>query len=153
MISRIRQTAAWGVLVTASGLLLTGCSSQPPLAPVQGVVTYEGKPVSLGRLMFAPISETDPAHPGKPAYSKVATDGTYSLKTYKADDGALVGPHLVEFEPGGEPAGEYRDGKEYAPTAETIQEWRQLRGLVPQSKNVIVVAGKTNIIDIELVKP
>ena len=35
-------------------VMLCGCSNNAPVAPVNGSVTYQSKPVSSGRVLFLP---------------------------------------------------------------------------------------------------
>jgi hypothetical protein len=58
------------------------------LGQVTGRVTYAGKPVTQGRIMFYPEA-------GRAALGTIAPDGTYTLTTFKPNDGALVGSHRV----------------------------------------------------------
>lgn len=139
-------------LVAACCLLLAGCTQQSATAPVEGTVTFNGQPVSLGQVIFQPISAEDKNYPGKPARANVQSDGTYSLTTFEEADGALLGMHRVTFELGPQPAGEYRDGKQYPPSPEEVSQWKSMRGLVSNTKQVDVVSGE-NSVDIELVKP
>jgi hypothetical protein len=72
-------------------LLLAGCSRGPRIAPVRGRVTYNGKPVTTGKIWFYPEN-------GRPALGVLAEDGTYTLTTDRAGDGALVGTHRVAIQ-------------------------------------------------------
>ena len=67
-----------------------GCakSGELPTAPVTGKVTYKGKPVPNGTVMFVP--EKGPAATGE-----IGTDGTYTLTTYSKNDGAVLGKHKI----------------------------------------------------------
>lgn len=84
-------TVAWATLL---GLFLAGCShsDSPELAPVRGTVTYKGKPLAGGTIVFAP----DPTRntPGPLAHAEIQTDGTYQLKSGEAA-GAAPGWHRV----------------------------------------------------------
>ena len=75
--------------------LLGGCESkiQYEHATVKGKVTYNGKPVTFGQVLFVPI---DPPKDGlmQPASGAIGTDGTYELKS-EADAGAILGEHKV----------------------------------------------------------
>src|SRR5262245_3303776 len=73
-----------GVLIT----LAWGCGGGPTLGRVTGKVTYAGKPVTQGRIWFYPEA-------GRAALGEIGPDGTYTLTTFKPNDGALVGPHRV----------------------------------------------------------
>ena len=69
--------------------VLTGCGSDyPATAEVEGRVTYAGKPLSGGRILFWPPK-------GRPAMAEIGPDGTYSLTTFLSEDGALLGEHRV----------------------------------------------------------
>ncbi len=77
------------VLAAVAALAVVGCSSgQPKLAVVRGTITYKGKPVPNGTITFVPANA--PAATGK-----INRDGTYTLTTYKAGDGAVLGTHKV----------------------------------------------------------
>jgi hypothetical protein len=66
-----------------------GCGSdQMKVAPVEGKVTYQDKPLEFGSVLFQP--DIGPA-----ARGKIAPDGTFRLTTYTAGDGAVLGPHRV----------------------------------------------------------
>jgi hypothetical protein len=59
-------------------------------APVTGKVTYKGKPLPNGTVMFVPAE-------GPAAYGEIAADGTYHLSTYGANDGAVLGKHKISI--------------------------------------------------------
>ena len=80
-----RQAAA----ALALALALAGCGGGgPKLAAVRGTVTYKGKPVPSGTVSFIPAN-------GPAATGKINPDGTYTLTTFKAGDGAVLGHHKV----------------------------------------------------------
>jgi len=60
------------------------------LGRVSGKVTYKGKPVEYGSVYFTPD-----ASKGTVAFGTIAKDGTYTLSTDEAGDGAVVGRHKV----------------------------------------------------------
>jgi hypothetical protein len=77
------------VLVVALGAV-AGCShGGRAVAPVSGVVTYAGKPVPTGTVVFMPLES------GPPAYGNIGPDGHFTLSTYSPGDGAVVGKHAV----------------------------------------------------------
>ncbi len=126
--------ATWLMLAAT----VAGCNRSPyELAPVHGTVTVEGTPLFQGKVLFSPIAKGDNVNPGRPAFGKLQSDGTYRLTTFKKNDGAVVGEHWVtiinveEDLPDGVP--------EFA------------RVTVPA--RIVVVAGKDNQIDITLTKP
>jgi hypothetical protein len=81
------------VLLLCAGIIVfTGCGDKrPPTARVSGRVTYQGRPVPEGKIIFIPEQ-------GRPAIGELGPDGQYELKTFIAGDGALVGKHRVTIE-------------------------------------------------------
>jgi hypothetical protein len=81
-------------------LLLLGClvsggcsdSDRPATAPVQGVVTFQGKPVA-----GASVSFLCPGAP-RPAIGTTDENGKYQLTTFTENDGAILGDHVVTVE-------------------------------------------------------
>ncbi|QDT93840.1 hypothetical protein Pan161_55270 [Gimesia algae] len=72
--------------------IMTGCGEQidkKPTAPVKGIVTYEGKPLETGEVVFFPDSGEQIAH------GKIQPDGSFQLTTYEEGDGAFPGTHKV----------------------------------------------------------
>jgi hypothetical protein len=71
---------------------LAGCSPSDPLglAPVTGVVTYRGKPLDHGKVVFTPQSGT----PGPQAVGELDAQGRFRMRT-AGRDGAAAGKHLV----------------------------------------------------------
>jgi len=67
-----------------------GCSGGGrPVGRVSGIVTYGGKPVPTGTVVFMPTES------GPPAYGNIDPDGRYTLSTYSPGDGAVLGKHAV----------------------------------------------------------
>ena len=78
------------VLWICCGLLLSGCGARrPETALVTGRVTFGGKAVASGRVVF------DPADGKHPAQGVIEPDGRYTLTTFNSGDGALLGKHQV----------------------------------------------------------
>jgi hypothetical protein len=82
-------------------VLMTGCGgvdpSLPKVAPVKGIVTYQGKPIDMGVIIFFPQDITG----AKNAASAIRTGGVYELSTYgdaNNPDGAAIGPHKVQID-------------------------------------------------------
>jgi hypothetical protein len=71
--------------------LATGCSDSDRMqtAPVKGVVTYKGKPVPNGTIMFMPSAG------GKAATGELDKEGRFELTTYSDGDGAVLGSHDI----------------------------------------------------------
>src|SRR5262249_28384104 len=80
-----------GCLGGLAFLLGSGCGGDPPVGRVTGKVTYAGKVVTQGKMVFYPEA-------GRAAIGEIATDGTYTLTTFRPDDGALVGKHRVSIQ-------------------------------------------------------
>jgi hypothetical protein len=142
-----------------AGLTLGGCDSRLHYehAKVHGKVTYKGKPVPLGSVLFVPV---EPPKDGfmQPASGSINPDGTYELKS-EADPGAILGEHkvVVVAIDGGQPAEAPESSKAAesgpAPLAKSVR----FKSLVPKrysdpSTTPLtrkVVAGD-NTIDIEI---
>jgi hypothetical protein len=90
MVALLRSNAFFALLLCAPAL--AGCSKkgEMPTAPVSGKVTYKGKAVPSGTVMFVPDQ-------GPAATGEVAKDGTYQLSTYGAGDGAVLGHHKISI--------------------------------------------------------
>jgi hypothetical protein len=83
----LRRVAA--ALAVTSLVALAGCGdNRPKTAAVQGTVTYKGKPVPRGTIMFAQEGATA-------ATGEIGADGTYRLTTFRDGDGAVLGAHKV----------------------------------------------------------
>ena len=84
-----RLPAVSCLLLTAYFLLLAGCGPEhPETAGVTGKITYQGKAVTEGKIMFYPES-------GRAAVGTISEDGSYQLTTFDEGDGALLGKHRV----------------------------------------------------------
>ncbi|MCI0334069.1 MAG: hypothetical protein L0228_12700 [Planctomycetes bacterium] len=117
-------------------LILSGCDrSLYEVAPVNGMVTVDDKPLYQGGIMFSPIANGDNASSGKAAVGKIRSDGTFRLSTFEDNDGAIVGEHWVTIVNHDE-----EDLPDGVPAFARIQ--------VPDKKTV--VAGTQNQIDIKL---
>jgi len=76
--------------------VIAGCSDSPySLAPVGGTISIDGKPLTQGKVMFAPVARGDGLEAGKAAVGIIQPDGTFKLSTYRDGDGAIVGEHWV----------------------------------------------------------
>jgi len=89
-------TAPRAMLVLAvAGFTLGGCEAKKelPHARVHGKVTYQGKPLTYGSVMFFPVeAPKDGTLQG--ASGDIQPDGTYELKS-QSTGGALLGKHKV----------------------------------------------------------
>lgn len=85
------------ISLLASALVLSacaGCGSSTgafigSTVPVKGKVTYKGKPLTRGEIVFEPDSG------GREAHGTIGPDGGFELTTYKQGDGAVPGTHRV----------------------------------------------------------
>src|SRR6476469_2683029 len=64
-------------------VVLAGCNRGPKMTSVTGKVIYNGHPLEFGVVMFQPPS-------GQPAQGQIQPDGTFTLSTYRLNDGAVV---------------------------------------------------------------
>ncbi|MEN6407055.1 MAG: hypothetical protein ABFC77_11360 [Thermoguttaceae bacterium] len=60
------------------------------LAPVSGKVTYQGKPLQFGTVLFQPDR-------GQYAVGKIRQDGSFQMMTPGEGDGAPIGKHCVRI--------------------------------------------------------
>lgn len=89
----------WFVL-SAAALMLAGCSSKKidgrkPVFPVRGKLLVGGQPAPGAMVVFHPAGGSFDAE--RP-FAHVDPDGSFSLTTYQADDGAPEGEYLVTAE-------------------------------------------------------
>ncbi len=84
----------WPSLLALATLLLLiplGCGrSGPEMAAVSGRVIYQGKPVPKGTIAFKPVAPN-----GRTATGVIGPDGSYTLQTEEAGDGAQLGEYRV----------------------------------------------------------
>jgi hypothetical protein len=84
------------VLVGPFVLLAASCGSKRlPVYPVHGKVLYKGKPTPGALVVFHPVKQEDPNFP-RPS-GEVQEDGSFSLTTYEANDGAPEGEYIVSI--------------------------------------------------------
>lgn len=104
---------AWPLLFTA------GCGeSSVELAPVRGVVTYDGK--QLPSFKHAAVVFTPEG--GRPAKGIIsAQDGGFELSTYATGDGARIGRHAVAI-----------SATVDDPSAETEDKYPGIRSVIPE---------------------
>jgi hypothetical protein len=87
---------AISLLIAAIVLPLEGCSrGEVELAPVQGRITMDGKPLARAAVVIAPVGGT-----GGPAYAVTDDDGRYELAYTHERSGAVVGECLVRIKTG-----------------------------------------------------
>jgi hypothetical protein len=79
--------------VALAAAFTIGCgSARPPLVPVAGVVTLDGRPVSGGAVRVIPQN-------ARAATGTIGPDGRFTLGTFAEADGCVVGTHVVEVMP------------------------------------------------------
>ncbi|MCI0705726.1 MAG: hypothetical protein L0241_32090 [Planctomycetia bacterium] len=83
MRTRLLPLALLGVL-----LVVTGCSDEPRVVKVSGVVTHNGEPVPNLRLNFQPEK-------GRPSWGDTNEKGEFTLEYDATRKGAQVGMHTV----------------------------------------------------------
>lgn len=88
------RRGAIGLIAAMALSACAGCGSQEgtyvgATVPVKGTVTYKGKPLSSGEVVFEPDSG------GREAHGAIGADGTFELTTYNKGDGAVPGTHRV----------------------------------------------------------
>jgi hypothetical protein len=86
-------------LLTGLSLVLPlgGCSAdpnKPKLGKVHGTITYKGKPVESGHVVFTPVQGKG-GDTGQVATGEIASDGSYEMTTFNTGDGAILGQHVV----------------------------------------------------------
>ena len=80
------------ILAVCVCLLVAGCGPDGALAPVQGKVFYQGKPLPRGTIVFTP--DANRGCTGPLASAEIQPDGSFALHTDKAE-GAIPGWHRV----------------------------------------------------------
>ena len=101
---RIRVTAT--ILALPLAAVLAGCAGER-LYHVSGIVTYQGKPVPAGQIVFEP--DASAGNKGPAAFAKIK-DGHYDTSLGDSR-GTVGGPHLVRIHGrDGIPRGELLNG-------------------------------------------
>ena len=105
------------------------------MVPVTGKVIYNGKPLEFGVVAFQPPG-------GQPARGDIQPDGTFTLSTYRLNDGVVLGKHKVRVacyesqRPGTVKApGEQSLGKLLIPKKYTLLEQSGLTAEVHEGEN------------------
>src|SRR5262245_13535620 len=84
----------WPIVIVGAAIIGCGRAGGLETAPVQGVVTLDGQPLTTGgSVVFQPQGT------GKMATGQIASDGTFTLSTYVSGDGAAIGKHSVMVRP------------------------------------------------------
>ncbi|WP_145258927.1 hypothetical protein [Planctomycetes bacterium Pan216] len=83
--------------VAVALMALSACGQgreTPKTVPVAGTVTYQGKPVMMGSIVFQPVTPS-PGSPFRPAQGVLEMDGSYEVQSFAAGDGAVPGEYRV----------------------------------------------------------
>jgi hypothetical protein len=78
-------------------VLAGGCgrSGKPHTVAVKGTVSYKGKPLTTGKVIFAPV---DPQK-GRPGEGWIGGDGSFAISTFDPGDGVVPGDYIVMIDP------------------------------------------------------
>lgn len=92
-----RVFRALGVLALAP-LGLAGCGTAEGtvttnMVPVKGTITYKGKPLTQGTIVF------EPEDAGREAHGEIGPDGSFMMSTFQEGDGVMPGMHRVAITP------------------------------------------------------
>lgn len=88
----IRERRLWAVVWLCGGLLLTGCQSGEELGRISGKVSFAGKPLSRGLVMFANQEK------GIYMTAPITQEGTYRVEMAKGS-GLPLGDYQVAVAP------------------------------------------------------
>jgi hypothetical protein len=78
-------------------ILFAGCGGlqEFPIAETTGTVLCDGKPVAKALVYFVPKKTANDSFVGKQGYALTDENGRFTVSTYKENDGAVVGKHVV----------------------------------------------------------
>ncbi len=77
---------------------ITGCNENGrALAPVSGLITLDGKPLSGGSIVCQPLAPPGSIIAGKGSGAYCDADGRFQLETLDGRPGAVVGEHRVRI--------------------------------------------------------
>ena len=132
--------------------LSAGCSkSGPPIAPVDGVVTYKGKPVPYAKVLFLPQKVPE----GSTGVALTDSEGKFSkvITTGLSNNGAVVGSHIVTVTEGWPPDQEIPLDEMRQQKSPPRGPWAQkYRDSSNPALTVEVVAGQANHFEFDLSK-
>ncbi len=120
-------------------VFLAGCG--PRMAEVHCKITFEGKPVTAGSVIFAPKAPDDQFEVGRPAVGAPDANGQFRLTTSRPGDGVLVGLHTVSYLAPGPP--ETVDRELFAKMKDRYEKFGRLR--LPPGHTVEVKPGRNDI--------
>jgi len=147
MKSRLAIAAVSSLAIFIS--LTVGCGeSGPPTAPVDGVVTYKGKPVQYANLIFLPQNVPG----GQTGFAQTDSEGKFSkVLTGGKTNGAVVGSHFVTVTEGWPPDQEIPTDQMGMQKSPPRGPWaNKYRDSSNPALKVEVVAGQDNHFDFDL---
>ena len=121
--SRLHAVASGAVLIAITMAACVGCKpghKGPATAPVTGVVTFNGEPVSGATIAF------QPGEGGRSAAGITDASGRYQLSTYARNDGAVPGDYKVVIVKYDDTPSGSGTGKDYVPPDGPIPEPKSL---------------------------
>ncbi len=140
--STIRSTRVARVLVC---LLASSCiaacgrtDSRPETARVNGTVTYEGQPLTTGRVSFVKRTNAGGSY-SRPAVGVIDERGRYEMTTFTEGDGVVPGEYVVVVES----LGAELDPEDFAKGLER-------ESLIPERFASVETSGLTIVIDGDL---
>ena len=77
-----------GMILALAFLPGLGCKRNPAVVPVAGKVLYNDAALPFGTITFQPER-------GQPGIGEIQEDGSFTISTYAADDGAVPGRHRI----------------------------------------------------------
>src|SRR5262245_44449132 len=119
--------------MTTLAFLGAGCKPGVEMAPVKGTVTYNGKPLAKGTILFEPTGQ-------RSATGKIVDGEIVEVTTYKSGDGAVVGPHKVAIFSTEEPAS---GGGNPGDASKPNPDYMTGKSLIPAHYSDITTSGLT----------
>src|SRR4029079_1452975 len=97
------RSRSWIGLAAVALLIASGCSSSEPrvpVFPVSGKVSFQGKSPAGARVVLFPDKKSSPTAGavGVAPTGEVKSDGTFSVSSYDADDGAPEGEYVATIQ-------------------------------------------------------
>jgi len=90
IIMNIRHFLAKAICTGLVLLVFSGCGGNPNLAPVEGTVTMDGKPLADATVLFINAQS-------RPAAAKTDKNGFYRLSFSDDEPGAYIGKNIVRI--------------------------------------------------------
>lgn len=150
--SRSLRSGWTALLASLMAMLISltiGCGeSGPPTAPVDGVVTYKGKPVQYANLIFLPQNVPG----GQTGFAQTDAEGKFDqVLTGGKIPGAVVGSHFVTVTEGWPPDQEIPTDQMGMQKSPPRGPWaNKYRDSSNPALKVEIIAGQDNHFDFEL---